>query len=68
MCLYLDKMLLYLSQSMKLLKPLIKNNKLSSILIENSPDMMILLDEQGKIIDCNEYLEKNTKFKKSELR
>ena len=60
-------MLLYLSQSMKLLKPLIKNNKLSSILIENSPDMMILLDEQGKIIDCNEYLEKNTKYKKSEL-
>jgi PAS domain S-box-containing protein len=52
---------------MKLLKPLIKNNKLSSILIENSPDMMILLDEQGKIIDCNEYLEKNTKYKKSEL-
>ena len=60
-------MLLYLSQSMKLLKPLIKNNTLSSILIENSPDMMILLDEQGKIIDCNEYLEKNTKYKKSEL-
>jgi len=52
---------------MMLLVSLIKNNKLSNILIESSPDMMMLLDEQGKIIDCNDHLEKNTKYTKSEL-
>lgn len=50
-----------------LLELLNKNNTLSNILIESSPDMMILLNEQGKIIDCNAHLEKNTKYKKIEL-
>ena len=52
---------------MMLLELLNKNNTLSNILIESSPDMMILLNEQGKIIDCNAHLEKNTKYKKTEL-
>ena len=50
-----------------LLESLIKSNKISNILIESSPDMMILLDGSGKIIDCNEHLEKNTNYKKEEL-
>ncbi len=44
-----------------------ESNQISNILIESSPDMMILLDDSGKIIDCNEYLEKNTNYKKAEL-
>ena len=46
---------------------MIKSDKISSILIESSADMMILLDTDGKIIDCNDHLEKNTNYKKTEL-
>lgn len=45
----------------------INHQKIGKILFETSSDMLAILDSNGKILDCNEHLEKNTNYKKNEL-
>ena len=45
----------------------ISHEKIGKILFETSPDMLAILDCDGKIMDCNKHLEENTYYKKNEL-
>ncbi len=46
---------------------MINHEKLGKFLFETSPDMLAILDSDGKILDCNKPLEKNTLYEKNEL-
>ena len=46
---------------------LITHKKIGNILFETSPNMVAILDVNGKILDCNKQVEENTHYKKNEL-
>ena len=46
---------------------MIHSEKIAKTLFEISPDMVAILDSDGKIIDCNRHLEINTNYRKNEL-
>lgn len=46
---------------------MINPDKIAKTLFETSPDMIAILDPDGKIIDCNLHLENNTNYNKKEL-
>ena len=43
------------------------NEKIGKILFDTIPDMLAVLDKDGKIIQCNKQLEKATNYEKHEL-
>ena len=45
----------------------ISHEKIGNILFETSPDMLTILDCDGKILDCNKHFEENTYYEKNEL-
>ena len=46
---------------------LINHKKLGKILFETSPDMLAILDCDGRVLDCNKHFEDSTYYKKNEL-
>ncbi|MCE9652848.1 MAG: PAS domain S-box protein [Nitrosarchaeum sp.] len=47
--------------------PSIKDDTAIKILFEASPDMLAILDKNGKIVDCNAQCAKNLGYEKSEM-
>lgn len=45
---------------------LFRNEKIVKILFETTPDMLTILDKDGKILDCNHHFTKNFGYDKSE--
>ncbi len=45
----------------------LRNDKIMKIFFETSPDMLAVLDKEGKILDCNSHFAKNSRFEKNEL-
>lgn len=42
-------------------------NEIVKVILETSPDMMAILDKDGKVLDCNTHLIKNLRYEKFEV-
>lgn len=45
---------------------LMRNEKIVKILFETTPDMLVILDKDGKILECNHHFTRNFGYDKSE--
>ena len=46
---------------------LIRNEKIVKLLFETTPDMLAILDKNGKILDCNHHVTENFGYDKNEM-
>ena len=46
---------------------LIRNEKIVKLLFETTPDMLAILDKDGKILDCNHHVTENFGYDKNEV-
>ena len=45
----------------------LRDDKFIKIFFETSPDMVAILDKDGKILDCNSHFAENARYEKNEL-